>query len=219
MFLLNSVFGERNNIIVHIDDIGNSENGLKCNCMCPVCGEKLIAKSMGEKNKKHFSHVGNSNCVSGLETTIHKFAKEVIEREKKIRIPKLIYNKFIELGPKIEEYTFKEFEIVKDQLIYCDKVVLEKYLIDFDFKPDIIIFYKNIPLIIEVAVTHKIDEYKKKKIIKSDISAIELYLTKEEILKLSKDNLENRIINDIDNKQWIFNRLEKNNIKLIDNML
>ncbi|NSB15174.1 hypothetical protein [Clostridium beijerinckii] len=202
------VFGERDNKIIHIDEITPSENGLKCNCICPSCGEKLKANALGTHNKKYFSHKGNSNCINGLETTMHKFAKEVIEEEKKIKIPKLIYNK-----------NFKEFEIVKEQMIDFDKIELEKYLSDFDFKPDIIIFKNDVPLIIEVAVTHKIDEEKKNKIIKSNISTVEIYLDKDEIFQLSKEELTSKIINNTDNKRWIFNRLEESKRKSINDRL
>lgn len=73
------VFGERDNKIIHIDKITPDEDGFKCNCICPSCGEKLKANTLGAHNKKYFSHKGNSNCINSLETTMHKFAKEVIE--------------------------------------------------------------------------------------------------------------------------------------------
>lgn len=205
--LYSTVFGERDNKIIHIDDIIPSENGVKCNCVCPACGEKLVARTLGNKNKKCFAHKANSNCDGGIETAMHKFAKEIIENEKKIKIPKLIYNKYS-----------KEFEIVKEQLIVFDKIELERYLSDFDFKPDIIISKNDTPLIIEVAVTHKVDEEKRNKIIKSDISTIEIYLDKNEIFLLSKEELVHKIINDTDNKRWIFNRLEESQKKNIDEM-
>lgn len=64
--LMYSVFGERDNKIMHINYILPIENGLKCNCICPSCGAKLIARTLGKKNKKCFAHMGNSNCISGL---------------------------------------------------------------------------------------------------------------------------------------------------------
>lgn len=201
------VFGERDNKIIHIDDIVPSENGAKCNCVCPACGEKLEARTLGNKNKKCFAHKANSNCDGGIETAMHKFAKEIIENERQIRIPKLIYNKYS-----------KEFEIVKEQLIVFDKIELEKYLSDFDFKPDVITYKNGTRLIIEVAVTHKVDEEKRNKIIKSDISTIEIYLDKNEIFLLSKEELVHKIINDTNNKRWIFNRLEESQKKNIDEM-
>ncbi|MGG7177187.1 hypothetical protein ACQPU1_06335 [Clostridium paraputrificum] len=202
------IFGERDNKIIHIDEITPNENGLKCNCICPFCGEKLKASTLGTHNKKYFSHKGNSNCINNLETAMHKFAKEVIEKEKKIKIPKIMYSK-----------NSKEFEIVKEQVIDFDKIELEKYLSDFDFKSDVIIYKNDIPLVIEVAVTHKVDEEKKNKIIKSNISTIEIYFDKDEIFQLSKEELENKIINDTENKIWIFNRVEESKKKNIDDML
>lgn len=202
------VFGERDNKIIHIDEITPNENGLKCNCICPSCGEKLKANTLGMHNKKYFSHKGNSNCVNGLETAIHKFAKEIIENEKKIKIPKLTYEKYS-----------REYEIVKEQLVYFDKIELEKYISEFDFKPDIIISKNDTSLIIEVAVTHKVDEEKRNKIIESNISTIELYLDKDEIFQLSKEALADKIINETDNKKWVFNRLEESKKKNIDDML
>lgn len=49
-----SVFGERDNKIIHMDDVIPNENVLKCNCICPYCGEKLIAKTLGKKIKNVF---------------------------------------------------------------------------------------------------------------------------------------------------------------------
>ncbi len=206
--MYSTVFGERDDKIIHIDEIISSENGFKCNCVCPACGEKLVARTLGNKNKKCFAHEANSNCDGGIETAMHKFAKEIIENEKKIKIPKLIYNKYS-----------KEYELVKEELIHFDKIELEKYISDFDFKPDIIISKNGIPLIIEVAVTHKVDEEKRNKIIKSDISTIELYLDKDEIFKLSKEELAYKIINETDNKKWVFNRLEESKKKNINDIL
>ena len=62
--------------------------GLSCNCICPTCGEHLVAKQ-GEEVIWHFahrSHGGNSGCGEGA---IHLLAKEVLEESKGkcIRLP------------------------------------------------------------------------------------------------------------------------------------
>lgn len=46
-------------------------------CYCPECGEKLIPK-MGQKN-----------CQSNFETSLHLYAKEVIKNKNRITIPRL----------------------------------------------------------------------------------------------------------------------------------
>ena len=38
---LNLLYALRDNSIVSISDV---ESGLKCGCVCPACGERLVAK-------------------------------------------------------------------------------------------------------------------------------------------------------------------------------
>ncbi|ABR34769.1 hypothetical protein [Clostridium beijerinckii] len=44
-------------------------------------------------------------------------------------------------------------------------------------------------------------------------------MDKDEIFQLSKEELANKIINNTDNKRWIFNRLEESKIKSINDRL
>lgn len=198
LFLL----AERNNKIIHIDEIAPAENGLKCNCLCPICKEPLKANTLGKIKRKHFSHNINSNCINHLETVIHKFAKQILEDNKRIVIPKLTYNNEI---------------LVKEQNIDFEIVELEKYLSEYSFKPDIIgttLYHgKRSNLIIEIAVTHKIDNVKLQKIKASNISTIEIYLNPREMLDKNLNEIKEIIINNTTNKSWIFNKTEDIKIK------
>lgn len=198
LFLL----AERNNKIIHIDELTPDENGLKCNCICPICKEPLKANTLGKIKRKHFSHNKNSDCINYLETAIHKLAKQIIEDNKRIVIPRLNYN----------------YEtLVEEQNINFETVESEIYLSDHSFKPDIIgtTIHKNkkIDLIIEIAVTHKIDDIKFNKIKNSNISTIEIYLDPKALLNLSLNEIKDKVINSTSNKKWIFNRVEANKIK------
>ncbi|WP_394885022.1 competence protein CoiA family protein [Clostridium butyricum] len=187
LFLL----AERNNKIIHIDEIAPAENGLKCNCLCPICKEPLKANTLGKIKRKHFSHNINSNCINHLETVIHKFAKQILEDNKRIVIPKLTYNNEI---------------LVREQNIDFEIVELEKYLPEYSFKPDIIATKKRSKLIIEIAVTHKIDNVKLQKIKSSNISTIEIYLDPKGMLDKNLNEITEIILNDTANKRWIFNK-------------
>lgn len=68
------------NKILHIKEV---VSGVACNCTCPDCKVKLIAKK-GEKNDHHFAHFNGKECEKAPETAIHKLAKEIIETNAEI---------------------------------------------------------------------------------------------------------------------------------------
>ena len=51
--------------------------GAKCNCFCPGCKERLLAKNKGVKRAHHFAHRG-VECKSAYESMLHLLAKEKI---------------------------------------------------------------------------------------------------------------------------------------------
>lgn len=199
MFFL---LAERDNKIIHIDEITPEENGLKCDCVCPICKEPLKANTLGKIKRKHFSHKADSDCINHLETVAHKLAKQIIEDNKRIIIPRLSYN----------------FEtLVDEQNIEFTEVKLEKYFADYNFKPDIIATSihnnKEMKLIIEIAVTHVVDEAKLQKIKCSNISALEIYIDTTKLTGLSLNEIKHIILEDTSNKKWLFNRGEARKIK------
>lgn len=69
--LLKYALDSQNNL-VSVDDVAR---GLACNCYCPSCREKLIAKNGGIKRIHHFAHAYGVDCESCYETMLHKLAK------------------------------------------------------------------------------------------------------------------------------------------------
>jgi hypothetical protein len=72
--------------IIHIDEV---VNGLACGCLCPSCGERLIAKQSTE-TAHHFAHKGRSDCAGGVQTALHMAAKKIILRERRMTLPALL---------------------------------------------------------------------------------------------------------------------------------
>ena len=72
----------KNGCLVHVSEV---QQGLKCGCICPSCGEKMVARK-GSKMAHHFAHQ-NAECSYGIETTLHLMAKEVLENKKKMLLP------------------------------------------------------------------------------------------------------------------------------------
>lgn len=188
--MLKLPFGLKEEKLVEISQV---ERGLACNCFCPSCGEKLIARK-GESKIDHFAHYQTKECAYGLETALHMAAKEILNRHKVITIP--------------PEQTFiGEFQRIPTMLnaqknLQFDKVYLEKRL--ENIIPDIIIEINGKPIMIEIYVNHRIDEEKLKKIKKLNISTIEINLSKYD-RQLSMADLEIEVLYNIENKKWIYN--------------
>lgn len=206
-------FGLRDGKLIHISEIAAEQNGLKCNCICPECGEKLVARK-GNIRVHHFAH-NNENCINPLETVLHYYAKEVLAKYKKIKLPpvELEYRdyKFYNHGKDNFYYTTSiEYEtIYNDKMIEFDTVECEQYY--GNIKPDIIVYSGNTPLFIEIAVTNFIDDEKLKKIEKIGISTLEIFLDKDDFdfYNFDKEELENTIINSTRCKFWVYNRIHE----------
>ena len=189
---------DENNNIIYIEKGNELKKEIYKKCHCPVCNEILIPK-MGNKNIWHFSHKEDSNCTGGLETGLHLYGKEVIKNHNKIFLPS------INLGEATEIKMF-DSELVNDIISWVHQNDLECFYIDvfegnqYDYKwinseikinsfiPDSIIEIKGKKLLIEICVTHNVDEEKRKKVETEDLDMLEIYLNPKEIDKKMKDN-------------------------------
>ena len=70
---LNLVYAIKDGAGISIED---ADRGLKCGCVCPACGEPLVAKK-GTKVMHHFAHHSGSTCEYGYETSLHLMAKDI----------------------------------------------------------------------------------------------------------------------------------------------
>lgn len=181
-------FAIRNNELVSIDDV---ESGIQKDCFCPCCGSLLIARK-GESNIHHFAHV-KSECEYGLETALHIFAKQILEKSKTIYLPELYAGNYL-LHQKIQ--------------ISINEVYLEKKI--GNIIPDVIIVSNGRELFVEIAVTHFADYNKIIKMKKMGIGGIEIDLSPyfsesiDNINDILKTILPDIIINGIRSKRWLF---------------
>lgn len=196
--ILKSVWAKRDGEWIHIKD---AESGLKCNCVCPICGEAMVAKK-GEITEHHFAHYTLSNCEYNGETALHLISKDIISNAKRIKIP-MVTLWDIEDVDRI--YSFGDGCLFKETYVSVDSVFCEKRINIKDriyIVPDILIVSNNVKLIIEIKVTHAISNYKKELIKDLNISTIEIVLNKD----CSYSDLEDMLINSIENKSWIYNK-------------
>lgn len=186
----NMVLGERpDGTIAHISQ---TPSGLECDCVCPACRKRLVARK-GQANAHHFGHYGvtdERSCAAGPETALHKFAKEVLERRLELVLPKL---ELEDDHDRWEGHPGGKFRF--------DAAVLEKRL--GEIVPDVIVRRGDHDLLIEFVVTHECDPGKVAKIKELDLSAIEINLS-----KLPRDTsakgIEKAILADA-SRRWLHN--------------
>lgn len=70
----------------HVDDV---KRGLACGCVCPACGQRLVARQ-GEKNAHSFAH-RSGECRWAAEHVITALSKRAIEERGSLALPPLSY--------------------------------------------------------------------------------------------------------------------------------
>ena len=170
-------YGIKNGELVTVESV---EKGLACGCICPACSEPLEAHKGNIKNH-YFKHYNGSDCGYGLESAAHVFAKECIEKKKILLLPSLkaapnweelkyLDNQYLDQRPFDHSVMFKD--VVKPWYkLKLDSVVLEKRI--GRIVPDVIVTAKGKELLVEIKVTHGIDEEKHKYIAENGLSVIE----------------------------------------------
>ncbi|MDI6004126.1 hypothetical protein [Cobetia marina] len=206
-------YGLRGDNCIHITELDKHESGLSCNCICPSCGEKLIAKSLSGKYQAHFAHSRLTNCNTAAESGLHLKAKEIIKNTRCISAPPLD----AKIIRKVE-YIHKEktIHIAKEMKYFKVDQVIEELNFDF-YRPDLTLYKssKKISseihqLLVEIKVTHEVDENKRQKIISDNYSCIEIDLSRIDRMADPTDIYE--AIHDISNVSWIHHS-RANNMK------
>lgn len=188
------IYALKDGNIVSIADVPSGKN---CGCVCPACGDELIARK-GEKRMHHFAHRSNEDCEYGYESSLHLAAKDILSRSEKMVIPP-VYVEFPQSGKP------KEL-ISKERKIPIDDVELEKRF--DDIIPDIVVYSGDKYFFIEIYVTHPIDDEKLKKLKEKNISTIEIDLSKIK-RDISVVELSDILLKSSSQKSWKYNAVSE----------
>ncbi len=186
------LYGLKNGELTHIDQV---ESGEKCGCICPACQGTLIARK-GEKKRHHFAHKTEENCSHGYETVLHLLAKEILSKASTLSIPPVVLN----------------FPL-KESLVLHNSIEIPVVSVELEQKyhpiiPDVVVTSsKNQKLMVEIFVTHKIDEEKQQKIENIGISTIEIDLSAYKESAMTEEILQKILLGESEEKYWIFNKL------------
>lgn len=192
-------WGLKDGNIIHVDEV---ENGLACNCSCPDCGISLIAfNRVGNKRINHFQHTSKSDCKNAYETALHYLAKQIILETKTLLVPDINYK----LSSYAEAYhaaTRSSEKKTTKKLLHFTKVEIEKS--EKQFRPDLKCYVGDKLLLIEIAVTHFVDNEKLDKVYKNNIPLLEIDLSGIDRL-LHKDKLKEILHGKHNKMKWIHN--------------
>lgn len=180
---------------VHISEV---KNGDACSCRCIYCGEHLTAKQGNGGKAPHFAHKPDSTCRWKeyiRQTDIHWRAEKIFLHEKEIILPQIVRT-----SGNIQSLMFQgdTFQITSAEL--------EKKI--SDFIPDIVLQIGKATLLVEIFVTHAVDDTKKDKIIRDGgYDVIEIDLSDKVHDDISDDELR-LLIKDQNRIHWIYNTRE-----------
>lgn len=148
-------YGMLNNELVHISSV---KSGLECNGICPFCKARLVARK-GPKKAHHFAHFNSSDCNHGSETALHIMAKEIVAKSKKIWVPALPKDVYLDSR--------------QGYVVTFDKAELEKQLSPA-IRSDVLLTKDNRSLNIEIKVTHEINVLKQKELFNLGVATLEI---------------------------------------------
>ena len=180
-------FGLRDGELLHISEV---PRGLACGCVCPACGDRLVARQ-GPIREHHFAHAVGHDCRTAVETALHLATKEILANRKEIVLPS------VEI-----KFRHRSQAIAEEQRFQLTSVAVEQRLTDF--VPDVIAHVKNRPLLIEVRVTHGVEPEKLARIRSLNLSTLEIDLSAAP-RDLALKDLEKLVVGPGTHKRWIHN--------------
>ena len=175
-------------------------NGLSCDCVCSSCGLPLISKQ-GKIKEWHFAHASGAECSHGVESAIHKMAKQMIMDRGQVCLPQFTLYRPIQGATWSRQLNADVQAGGLIELLDCrEEVKLEART------PDILATMPNgQPLAIEVAFKHFCDQEKIEWIKRCNLTTLEIDIfippstPANEISKI----LEERLFTATTNAHWL----------------
>lgn len=203
--------------IISIDEVPDNMIGLSCGCVCASCGRTLQACSLHGKVRRYFRHDhdsedngggrGNVHCSPNAanETALHQMAKQIIAEEKRVFVPHKNIS-FFEAGikdiPEEIKRRIPSFEYQKAMMIYAESAVLENRL--ESFTPDVMLKTKRGELLIEIFVSHQVDDDKRERARAYGSAMLEIDLSRFAQTPITTSDLRKIILDNKENKKWIY---------------
>ena len=186
------------NNVGKIVSIREVANGKACDCSCPECGEVVIARQ-GEIRQWHFAHVSGADCYGSAEGALHRAAKQLIVEEGRVLLPSLAVRQTVRLD---DGRTGQGAVALPEEAAVLTEPRLEVQL--GVIRADVAAQHRDEPLLIEIAVTHFVDNVKRDNLSTLGIACVEIRLSPDPELLWTWDLLRQQVLLDSHNREWIF---------------
>lgn len=186
-------FGLREGKLCFVADV---PLGLECGCTCPECGGKLVARNRdfeGRQRVRNFQHASTSSCPGGVETAVHRMAKDVLASADWVLLPRWASGDVV----------------IKPQALSVVNARLEVPLLDGATRPDVVIHglvaeVEFDTLCVEVRVHHSVDETKRALLAMHGLDAIEIDLSHlDEETLADPTAFRHEVLENTGNRKWI----------------
>ena len=138
--------------------------GKACGCICPGCHAQLAAKAQESRRRRpHFAHLTDTGCQAGCETGVHLRAKQLIAERQELVIPAWV-------GDPIDMPNPPNARDDEGRLYWgrqVERPMLRTGLRDIEversfgtYQPDVYARDDVGELLIEICVTHAVDDRK-----------------------------------------------------------
>jgi len=217
----------------HIDEVPKNKNNGQYHCLC--CQQVVIVRK-GEVRNAHFAHTPSEKSEKELqnlyrekllhydETDLHKKAKIYFSNLKQLKIPA----QKISMNSK-KDFNGEKFSCYSDEIseIILEVIDTNKELKIGDVIPDVILKVKPIDqpnadaldIFIEVFVSHKVNDLKKRKLQNNELNCIEINLSSFDREKINDAIYFHKEMNDFNNYKYINianNYLKKKESEIIE---
>jgi hypothetical protein len=174
--------------------------GKNCGCICPGCRQPVYAKHcMSGKRMPHFAHAPGSDCATGFETALHQAAKQLIEARGVLAFPELVVS--IRIVDDMGRAHQPQKQLAPAGRRELSNVVLEQAV--GQIRPDVRVDADGLGIVlVEVAVTHFVDENKMGLIKQSGVPAIEIDLSA--LREATFEALEVALFDDPARTRWLY---------------
>ncbi len=198
-------YGIKHGQVVHISKV---ESGLACDCYCPGCNARLVAKK-GNKVTHHFSHYNVDECHGAYETAMHFAAKNIVASAGYIALPST--------EDVVNYKIYRKVVKTQEQKIKFNSCAVESH--SNGFIPDVSAETSKGIFWIEIFVTHKCEPEKILFCSQRGISLLEIDLSNTEA-DLSDENFRSLVVDCFSNKYFLHDeRLVTEKAKCMSDMV